>query len=759
VARLSSFFDSDWYLAQYPDVADAGMNPLEHYVIHGVWEGRDPSPFFDSDWYLAQYPDVADAGMNPLEHYVIHGVWEGRDPSPFFRLQSVKQFPYPRSSVPASPRVRSVGSAEDRKVAIVIPTYGKWHFTERCLQSLRATEANYLAQIYIVDDCYPEADTLRTHRYPEVEVLLTPKNMGFTLACNWAVSQVEEPMVLLLNNDTEVLPGFLTEMLDLFKRDPEAGLVGSRLLYANGTLQECGGIIWRDGSGHNYGRNESPDGFRFLTTREADYCSGASILFSKEIFIELGGFDVRFAPAYYEDVDFAFSVREKGLKVYCCAQSNVIHHEGGTHGTDVEIGLKTYQLRNRDKFSHKWTKELVHHCSHRSSSPHTAMWRTHKTKQIIMYCEPEIPCPDTDAGSTRALEIMKILKEKGYVIYLHHDGPLNSPGADELRRSGIFVSTSPNEFQRTICDERDSIALIWACRERHALSNFNQLKNVGPEIPIVFDTIDLHHRRLLSLAELSGDRSQFQLAKSSERIETYLVRNCSATIVVSSEEQQYLRDRFPSSHISLVSLIYKPLLKTPPSSDRTGLLFIANFRHKPNEDGIIWFLDNVWATLPNEVMKGGLVIVGRHTPESIKERETSTVRVLGAVDNTQELLLRSKLSIAPLRYGAGVKGKILEAWAHGLPVVGTHVAFQGMLDEGKMDVCATDDPSTMSRLISELYGDDEKLAQLVQIGRQRLETHFSYEVAERNITSMLKSVNYDDYTGTALQLHRSENSR
>ena len=80
----SGLFDADWYLAQNPDVAAAGLNPLDHFIATGAAEGRDPNPLFDSDWYLDQYPEVASAGQNPLADYALRGIEADRDPNPFF---------------------------------------------------------------------------------------------------------------------------------------------------------------------------------------------------------------------------------------------------------------------------------------------------------------------------------------------------------------------------------------------------------------------------------------------------------------------------------------------------------------------------------------------------------------------------------------------------------------------------------------------------------------------------------------------------
>src|SRR5690606_22291617 len=225
----------------------------------------------------------------------------------------------------AKPRPHA-GDAPD--VSIVVPVYNQVAFTLAVIDSLLSHASRYTFEILVGDDASTDATAAAlAEPIPGVRHVRHERNLGFVRNCNATARHARGRYVLFLNNDTQVLPGWLDELVGTLEDDPQVGLAGSKLVYPDGRLQECGAIVWRDGSAWNFGRLQDPRRPEFCYRRDVDYVSGASIALRRELWQALGGFDELFAPAYAEDADLAFRVRARGLRTVVQPLSQLLHFE------------------------------------------------------------------------------------------------------------------------------------------------------------------------------------------------------------------------------------------------------------------------------------------------------------------------------------------------------------------------------------------------------------------------------------------------
>ncbi len=308
------------------------------------------------------------------------------------------------------------------KISILILCYNKIEYTIKCLTTLFNNTSYPNFEVIIVDNASVDDTPGYLESFGDkIKFIHSDQNLGFVGGNNLASRYADGDFLVFLNNDTEVQPLWLDHLMTTFNYHPDAGAVGSMLVYPDGKLQEAGGIIFQDASGWNYGRNAEPIDSRYNFVREVDYCSGAALMVRRSLFIKLNGFDERFAPAYYEDTDLCFGIRKLGYKVFYNPFSKIIHHEGVTAGTDLNLGFKRYQNINAEKFRLKWKEELklqqpnkpelIYHFSNRN-----------KGKRILIIDDIP-PLPDRASGAKDHYQMLMQMIELGYnVTYVFLSG-------------------------------------------------------------------------------------------------------------------------------------------------------------------------------------------------------------------------------------------------------------------------------------------------------------------------------------------------
>jgi GT2 family glycosyltransferase/glycosyltransferase involved in cell wall biosynthesis len=708
-------FDTRWYLEAYPDLASAGVNPLEHYLKYGWREGRKPSVIFDAQWYLDHNPDILNAGLNPLEHYLRYGWKEGRrynrygidDKFISDRLEKLAS-PGSFSNLKNCKKLTHLELSDNPTVSVIIPVYGKFDYTYRCLESIARCNPSCSYEIIVVDDCSSDDSFAKLQEIEGIRLLRNEVNSGFIDTCNFGAANAKGSYLYFLNNDTEILNGTIDELVSTFENNADVGLVGSKLLYPDGTLQEAGGIIWKDGSGWNYGRYKDRNRPEYEYMRSVDYCSGASIMIKKSLFDELGHFDTRYRPAYYEDADLGFKVRQKGLCVLYQPKSVVIHYEGISSGTSTSEGIKKYQIDNQAKFAEYWALELEVYAKN-GTDPELNKDRDCQQRALIIdVCTPTW---DKDAGSQQVTSLMMLLKMCGVqVTFIASDNYLViEKYTDSLQRAGVEVLYKPyvDSVESHILPYGSRYDLSFLYRPQVSTSFLSSVEKYCPQSRIIYHTVDLHFLREERQASVTGSSKLLSQSTKTFWIEKKTIERVDCALIHSDVEMEELAKRGVGGVQALHPLVYAESISRIEFSNRSGLMFVGGFNHAPNGDAANYLLTEimplVWRAYPEMIV----YIVGSNPPKSISDYADERIKVLGYVENLDEYYDKVRVSIAPLRYGAGVKGKIGSAMIKGIPVVTTAIGAEGMnLDNGK-NILIASDTHEFAELIINAYGNPD----------------------------------------------------
>jgi GT2 family glycosyltransferase/glycosyltransferase involved in cell wall biosynthesis len=618
--------------------------------------------------------------------------------------------------------------------SLVIPVYDQFAHTLACLRALAEHPPATAFEVIVVDDgsrdetadALPRIEGLRYHRRAQ--------NGGFIAACNDGAALARGDYLIFLNNDTIPQPGWLEALLGTFDAEPGAGLVGAQLLYPDGRLQEAGGVVFADGTGWNYGRFESPDDPRFAYLRDCDYASGAAIAIPRALFASLGGFDTRYAPAYYEDTDLAFAVRAAGHRVLYQPAARVVHVEGATAGTDTGSGMKAHQVRNRVTFAAHRAEALATQPPP-DSLPSPAL--LHRRQRQILIVDAQTPRPDHDSGSLRLVQLMRLLREEGaHVAFLPADRHRVEPWTGQLQRLGVEVWYRPYAAGIPAWLREHGPRFDAAMISRHYVADelLPLLQKYAPQARRIFDTVDLHYLRERRGAEVAGDATLARAAERTRARELAVIAQADTTLVVSDVERALLREDAPNAQVEILSNLHRIAGPGRSFAERQDIVFVGGFRHPPNVDAVRWFVADVWPRVRDNLPDVRFHCIGSHTPPDIAAlAQVTGVLVHGHVADIDPYMDGARIAIAPLRYGAGVKGKINLSMAHGQPVVATSCAVEGMhLHDGR-DVLVADTADAFADALVRLYRDEALWTTLARHGLDNVRQHFSLDAARETV--------------------------
>lgn len=654
---------------------------------------------------------------------------------------------------PIQPETIEIPSSEKPLVSIIIPVFNQTDYTLQCLQSVVQNTKEIAYEVIVVDDCSTERAIHQLTRVKGLILHRNKTNLGFIKNCNLGAAMARGAYVVMLNNDTEVQPGWLNALLDTFRLHPDAGLVGAKLIYPDGRLQEAGGIVWSDGTAWNYGHRSNPHDAEYAYVKEVDYCSGAAVMIEKALYDELGGFDLRYVPAYYEDTDMAFKVRLAGKKVYFQPAAQVIHYEGISNGTDTSTGLKQYQVANRQKFFEAWKETLLNEHYPNAQNVFRARERS-MHRPTILVIDHYLPRYDRDAGSLNIFHYLQAFTAANFSVkFLPANLEQVEPYQTKLQQLGIEVLFGDSDFsvQNWFRDNGMDLDYILLSRA-HIAVDFLDLLDLHTNAKRLFYGHDLLSRTHERTYKVTGDDEARKESVRWRKWEDEVFKRVDAIFYPSKEEIKYLH----KIHPKLSAAVLPPFLFNNTASNdnlwtenyekRNGLLFVGGYNHTPNCDAVLWFCEHVLPGIRKEIPNIHLTLAGASPTREVQALACDWVTVTGYVSEEEltSLYNNTRLVIAPLRLGGGIKGKIIEAIQHGVPVVTTEVGAEGIPRSHHSLIVASE--TEFAKMTIEAYKNINELHTKTKNASLVLEEYYSRKAFYKSLLPFIPELGQIDKT-------------
>ena len=768
-------FDRAFYAARYPEALREAPDVFQYFLRRGLKAGHAPcarvealaagrsvvdvlSELLNTDLRDVTWSTGARAWPSPvndawLPQTLTDYISDEFGPSPMeglFYLFSVITYFNDRPDAFATSRELQFLTQRARKfahrssklkpdVSIIIPVHNNLVYTLTSILSILELKTCLTFEIIVGDDGSTDAtaDIVGSLGHPAI-LVRHAERLGFLQNCNACARQAEGRYLVFLNNDTIALPGWLDELIAPHASDRSIGLTGSKLINSDGTLQEAGGILWNDGSAWNYGRGDDPRLPHFSYSKDVDYCSGASIAISKILWDELGGFDATFSPAYCEDSDLAFRVRAAGCKTWFAAASILIHHEGRSHGRDVETGIKAYQVANQAKLLERWRSTLADEGLPNAKSVFLARDRSAR-KPHILIIDHYVPQWDCDAGSRTMLHFIKLFVRQGFQVTFWPDNLYRDrPYAKPLQDLGVEIIYGPQYvggFEAWYSQVSEFVPYTLLSRPQIAEKYIDFIDRRRSKV--LFYGHDLHWKRLEKQWLIDRSETVRTEMETMRELEERICGKSDVALYPSASEVETLQARMPGVKAASVPAWFfddadfeamRSRLARSLSRDHAHLMFVGGFQHTPNIDGLLWFATEVWPLIKAGCDAVQLTIAGSKPPPSITSLVATdrSITVAGHISDAalDRLYSRASLAIVPLRFGGGVKGKVIEAFSKAVPVVATMVGMQG-IDDAETLCFTADDPKAFAESVLSCLNGSAHVQSKVEKAITFLENHYS----------------------------------
>ena len=569
-------------------------------------------------------------------------------------------------------------SCPQPKTSVILVLFNQAELTFHCLESLRR-QAEAGIEVIILDNGSTDLTGALLDRLHGVHVIRSPENLHFLRGVNRAAQDAKGEYLLLLNNDTRVAPGAITAAADRLDAEADLGAVGGPIVLLDGSLQEAGSIIFRDGSCLGYGRGRDPGEAEFQFRRDVDYCSGAFLMLRRALFDRLGGFDEAYAPAYYEETDLCMRLRAAGFRIGYEPRARIAHMEFGS-ATSSSSALEL-QRRNSEIFRQRHATALAADHLPPGTPPVIARLRPRPAGRVLII-DDRVPFPALGSGYPRAQQIIADLDAAGWSVTFY---PLKEPA---VSFEAAYAALPPSvEIAAGLAEP--GLAAFLAARvgcydavlvsRPHNMAVYERACAEAPRFaaatPLIYDAEAIFAARDVVRAELTGDRAAAAVATRAVAAELALAGDAKVVLTVTEAEATKFRAAGQRDVRVLGHSMQTQAVGGGPQG-RDGILFLGALDDdaSPNADSLEWFVQEVMPRIDAAIGSDWqLTVVGRNAAARVLRLASTRVRLLGQVEDIDGFFASARLFVAPTRYAAGIPMKVHTAAGAGLPVVATEL--------------------------------------------------------------------------------------
>jgi glycosyltransferase involved in cell wall biosynthesis len=514
---------------------------------------------------------------------------------------------------------------------------------------------------------------------PAIRIHRTPGVVGRAAAYKAGQALAQGQYVLFLDPRARLAPGCIDTLLSVFGDMPAAGLVGPRLLQPDGTVAALGAELSCDAALACSGAGLAGADPRGRYRRDVDVVLGHAMMIDKAVSVRIRGYDDRFSATAYADADLAMRVRAVNRAVVVQPSATaMIALDRATLDPSATLAIRSALAEDRKRFGEAWHGAL--------SDARFAADRDPTARDAVghaLVLDHAFPTPWSDAGSAAVVSHIRALQDLGYKVSFVPGGPaaMHPKATPAMERFGVacFYEPSIRSVAEVLREIGQGLDLVYIHRLPNARGYLDDVRRLAPRARVVFSVADLHYLREERQADVSGDARLKEAAREQRAAELAIAARVDAIITHSAVEAAMLRAELPDAAIAVVPWLIPSIPVKRPAAERSGLAFVGSYTHAPNLDAARWLVEEIMPLVHARNPSITCYLVGEGLPDGFQSPDRPWLRVLGWVSDLHDQVYeRVRLTVAPLRFGAGVKGKVLESLAAGVPCVMTTLAAEGI---------------------------------------------------------------------------------